>query len=426
MSETVLSIFKRAALIAREAGTETITAQHLGKALSSSTHPSLVMLAERFPCSDFDTQADDSPACRKKQYGYSVSSRVNKLLCVSQRLASSLSLSAEDPICIRISQFDMEDDFYVTQNQIRASADYFTILNWVEENIVPFKSSFPINSFENELSKLINMSATNEEINSKYLITELLNKWKRNKIEGGIWTIGGWAASGKHGLVNSIVLYLSDVEYPVLYYSLRSSKTLLSKRFVSISTGIPLHEMKEDRLSEAPVEAILSQKSSNIRVDFVNEYFYSFNLFFNDLQSKIEVSGIKVIVIDNLSDVVSHLFNANLHEKGTRLLLCKLRELCKENNILLLLLTPTNYHPISTDQQQCGPILSDIKYYHPVVSFADVVLLTSRPEAYSFLEFTSGESCLNKMEITLAKNIHWAIGSQVLPYNSTTGRVMLE
>jgi replicative DNA helicase len=176
---------------------------------------------------------------------------------------------------------------------------------------------------------------------------------------------------------------------------------------VSQQTKIPAEKFRNNNLNPEETELIFQkiQEYENIPL-YVYDYPF---LTVSDIEEILECNPpdfTEIIIIDSLQ-----LMAKNKKDQATKVLnkreltkiTFKLKKLAVKFNITILLIADIN---LISKKYYMRPLLSDIRKYAPIETYADLVLLLYRPEYYKIEEWddeyntpTNGEG-----EIIIAKN----------------------
>ena len=223
--------------------------------------------------------------------------------------------------------------------------------------------------------------------------------------------VGGRPAMGKTQFLVNLSLNISTT-VPVLYVTLDLSESLLTSRFISSVSEIPIGNILQHDLSEVQkfilsgVDKEFSKHQLFIYADCNN----SIAALKRHCQKQIRENGIRVIVVDYLQ-----LINSYQHRKYRELEVSyisrELKNMAKEYNVCVIassqLSRAVEYRGSIEGKR---PQLSDLRESGAIEQDADKVLFIHRPEYYKILEDYQGNSLVNLAEIIVAKNRNGCLG----------------
>jgi len=229
---------------------------------------------------------------------------------------------------------------------------------------------------------------------------------------GEFVVVGGRPSMGKTQFLINLSLHISQ-SFPVLYITLDLSEFLLTNRFISSVTGIPVHNILQNDLSE-------KQKKN---LSTIGDAFAKHQLFISDsgnhsieaikahCQKQIHANGVKVIVVDYLQ-----LMNSYKQRKYRELEVShisrELKLMAKENDVCVVASSQLS-RAVEGRYGLEGkiPQLSDLRESGAIEQDADKVIFIHRPEYYRCFEDSKGNSLVNLAEIIVAKNRNGRLGS---------------
>ena len=223
--------------------------------------------------------------------------------------------------------------------------------------------------------------------------------------------IGGRPAMGKTQFLVNLSLNISTTA-PVLYVTFDLSEFLLTARFISSVSEIPVGNILQHDLSE---------EQNNILSAIGNE-FTKRRLLIHDsgnnsiaalkahCQRQIRENGVQVIVVDYLQLMNSYKHRNN-RELEVSYISRELKNMAKENNICVIASSQLS----RAAEGRSGfygkrPLLSDLRESGAIEQDADKVLFIHRPEYYGITEDSQGNSLINWAEIIVAKNRNGCLG----------------
>jgi replicative DNA helicase len=235
---------------------------------------------------------------------------------------------------------------------------------------------------------------------------------------GEFVVLGARPGVGKTQFLVNVALHIS-LNQPVAFFSCDASLKVLSKRFISAVSGIPIIKIDRHELSDDDKEKLTN----------CTEEFKKHQLFINEgnaltiqaLRIKCEEAvrehGVKLIVLDNLHFLCkSH--NRYSRELEINYISQELRKIAVELNVCLLASSQ-----LSRSVEYRGgariPILSDLRESGAIEQEADKVLFLYCASYYNINEDEYGHSTENTAELHIAKNNSGELGMIPLKRDSS-------
>jgi replicative DNA helicase len=220
---------------------------------------------------------------------------------------------------------------------------------------------------------------------------------------GELIVIGGRPSMGKTQLLVNLSLTIS-LETPVLYFTFDLSEFLLTNRFISTLTGIPVADIFKNELTH----------EQRAQLDSIENEFMNRKLFVNDscnsslsalrthCKEQVENQGIQVIVVDYLQMMSSSKYR-NSRELEISHITRELKNIAKDFNVCVIATSQ-----LSRSVEYRGglkhPQLSDLRESGAIEQDADKVIFIYRPEYYGIESDADDNSTAGLAEIILAKN----------------------
>lgn len=227
---------------------------------------------------------------------------------------------------------------------------------------------------------------------------------------GEFIVVGGRPAMGKTQFLVNLSLNIST-RVPVLYVTLNLSESLLTSRFISAVSEIPVGNILQNDLDA---------KQKNRLFAIANE-FTKHQLFIHDCcdssiaalkalcQKQIQENRVQVIIVDYLQLICS--YKHRYRELELSYICRELKNIAKENSVCVIassqLSRSVEYRSGSEGKR---PLLSDLRESGAIEQDADKVLFIYRPEYYAYFEDAHGNSLINTVEIIVAKNRNGSLG----------------
>lgn len=220
---------------------------------------------------------------------------------------------------------------------------------------------------------------------------------------GELVVIGGRPSMGKTQFLVNLSLTIS-FETPVLYFTFDLSEFLLTNRFISSLTGIPVSSILKNELSHEQRDTL----------ELVENEFMNRKLFINDscnsslsalrkhCQEQIEKQGVQVIVVDYLQMMSSSKYRSS-RELEISYITRELKNIAKDFNVCVIATSQLS-RSVEYRSGLKHPQLSDLRESGAIEQDADKVFFIYRPEYYGIIEDEVGNSTAGLAEIILAKN----------------------
>lgn len=227
--------------------------------------------------------------------------------------------------------------------------------------------------------------------------------------ESDLIVIAARPAMGKTGLMTSMALMASQLNYNVGIISLEMSKKQISQRILSQKSGVDLMKIRNGTYDNDDFN-ILTNTASELK---------ELPLFIDDsagvtliqlktiVRNMVKEKGCKAVFIDQLNHINhSEKGRSKNDEVGT--ISRTIKALAKTYEIPIILL-----HQLSRSVEKRGgekiPILSDLRDSGNVEQDADMVIFIHRPEYYNILEDDLG-STEGMADLIIAKHRQGSVG----------------
>lgn len=228
---------------------------------------------------------------------------------------------------------------------------------------------------------------------------------------GEFVVVGGRPAMGKTQFLINLSLNISTT-IPVLYITLDLSESLLTNRFISAVSGIPVNKLLQHNLNEEQI-----YKLSSIDNEFAKRQLFIHDSYNSSIialkaccQKQIRENGVQVIIIDYLQLMTSpkH-YNRELE---VSYISRELKNIAKEHNICMIASCQLNRAvEYRVGLLEKRPQLFDLRESGAIEQNADMVLFINRPEYYKITEDPcAGNSLINRVDIAVAKNKNGPVG----------------
>jgi len=226
---------------------------------------------------------------------------------------------------------------------------------------------------------------------------------------GEMVVFGSRPAMGKTQLLVNIVLHVSK-NHPVLYFSFDLSPLILTARFVSALSGMPVQQILTGNFTKDQEELVNSAgKELKNRQIFINETGYNaVSLMKEQIVKHCRDKGVKMVVIDYLQMMGGGKYRHNRDLEISSI--CReLKHTAKEENISVIVTSQLN----RGTEYRGGtkrPMLSDLRDSGAIEEDADKVIFLYRPEYYHLTEDKHGISTKGIMHLIVAKNRNGGLG----------------
>ena len=227
---------------------------------------------------------------------------------------------------------------------------------------------------------------------------------------GELVVIGARPSMGKTQLLVNISLNIS-VSTPVLYFTFDLSEFLLTSRFISSLSGIPVNKILQHELTAAQKEnlASIETKFANYKILVNDSCNNSISALKAHCQKQIQENGVKVIVVDYLQMMSSNKYR-NSRELEISFISRELKNIAKDFNVCVIATSQLS-RAVETRGGSKHPQLSDLRESGAIEQDADKVIFIYRPEYYGLECDEDGNSTAGLIELILAKNRNGSLGT---------------
>lgn len=242
--------------------------------------------------------------------------------------------------------------------------------------------------------------------------------------------VGGVEGMGKTSFAVSLIIKMAiENQCPTTFFSLGISSQTLMARIICQQTNISSEKLRLGLLNENEIE-LVSKKIEKLESAPLRVYDYPF-LTVSDIEDTFLCSPPdeypEIIVIDSLQfiskskkDKVGKVLNKRELSEIT----FQLKNLAVQFNITIVVLTdfalPRERLKYYYTKR---PILTDVRKYAPLDTYADLVLLLYRPEYYKIDEWDDDEQSqtAGESEIIVAKNTNGGLDSVRVKFDGSKG-----
>lgn len=280
-----------------------------------------------------------------------------------------------------------------------------------EAGSYPLKESNKIDElFEETMQMISNPNHQTHIVKSGY---SGLDEIAAGFFPGEMVVFGSRPAMGKTQLLVNLVLNVSKT-HPVLFFSFDLSPLILTARFLSALSGVPVQKILTGKL--IPEEEKTVNEAGNQLKDrqiFINETgCNTVSLMREQIVRHCRDKGVKMVVIDYLQMMGGGKYRHNRDLEISSI--CReLKNTAKEEKISILVTSQLN----RGTEYRGGtkrPVLSDLRDSGAIEEDADKVIFLYRPEYYHISEDEQGISTKGIMYLILAKNRNGSVGETKL------------
>lgn len=254
---------------------------------------------------------------------------------------------------------------------------------------------------------------------------------KLDKITNGFQPSNLVLISGAHGmgkkefLVSLIRKMTIENHYSIVLFSLKMTAKQVIFQIVTQLTEINTEKLRSGLLNEDDKQLI---RNCTIAIEnsplYINDYPF---ITVKDIEETLSCSPPdfpKIIAIDSLQSIALNkkdTVGKVLNKKELAEITYELKKVAEKYNIAIIVLCSLDF--IKEKGNNYRPILSDLRKYAPVDTFADLVLFLYRPEYYKIDEWEDNEpsSTAGEAEIIVAKNNNGIIDSVKLKFDWKKG-----
>ena len=227
---------------------------------------------------------------------------------------------------------------------------------------------------------------------------------------GELVVVGSRPAMGKTQLMVNLSIRIGS-SYPILYVSFDLSPNILTARFISAITKIPVQKVlsgtldsEEDQRVKQSADVIASL---NILVN--DKGYHSMNEIQSSIVDHSKTHGTKMVIIDYLQLINIQQFRGNRDQEISYV--CReLKNTAKELDICIVLVSQLN-RGVEYRGYTKRPMLHDLRDSGSIEEDADKVILLYRPEYYHLTEDEHGISTKGVMDMIVAKNRIGSLGT---------------
>ena len=229
---------------------------------------------------------------------------------------------------------------------------------------------------------------------------------------GEFIVVGGRPAMGKTQFLINLSLSISTVT-PVLYVTLDLSEFLLTSRFLSTVSGIPVNNILQNDVSALLKNQLHATGEAFARRQLFIHYCDNTSIaaLKASCQKQIKEKNIQVVIVDYLQ-----LLSSSNHRKNRELEVSyisrELKNMAKDHNVCVI--ASSQLSRALESRYEKRPMLSDLRDSGAIEQDADKVLFIHRPDYYDVTEDDVGNDLVCVVEIMVAKNRNGPLGTVTL------------
>lgn len=229
-------------------------------------------------------------------------------------------------------------------------------------------------------------------------------------LPGEFVVIGGRPSMGKTQLLVNLSLNISQ-KTSILYFTFDLSEFLLTNRFISSLSGVPVSKILLKTLSNEENRKLTSlEQSIQKQLIFINDSCNnSISAFTAHCKKQVEENDVKIIIVDYLQ-MMSSSKHRNNREMEISYISKELKNIAKENNVCVIATSQLS-RAVETRGGYKKPHLSDLRESGAIEQDADKVIFIYRYEYYGITEDEEGNNTAGLMELIMAKNRNGNLGS---------------
>lgn len=228
---------------------------------------------------------------------------------------------------------------------------------------------------------------------------------------GEFVVVGGRPAMGKTQFLVNLSLHISKT-IPLLYVTLDLSGFLLTNRFISSISEIPVSDILQHKLSEEHKNRLASigNEFSKHQLFIHDSCINAITVLKTQCQKQVQENDIQVMIVDYLQ-LMTSFQHRNKREPEVSHISRELKNMAKEYNICVIASSQLSRAvEWRTGPEGKRPQLSDLRESGAIEQDADKVLFIHRPEYYGIVEDHEGRNLINLAEIIVAKNKNGPLG----------------
>lgn len=229
--------------------------------------------------------------------------------------------------------------------------------------------------------------------------------------------IAGRPSMGKSAVALNLALSASLKEGArVAFFSLEMSKNQCMGRFISMSSKVPLKNLKNGRLTDGEWSEVLKVSNTLSNLNFyVFDDMLSLSTIINQCKKLKIQKGLDIVFIDYIQNVCDTSIKGDNRTRELSVISRTLKLLAKELNITIVGLSQLSRAAEGRNEHR--PIMSDLRESGALEQDADVIIGVFREGYYS-------EEDKEKLELIVLKNRNGETGTLEFRWDGATQRVI--
>ena len=261
----------------------------------------------------------------------------------------------------------------------------------------------------NHLEHMANHGSTPCDVMTGF---EQLDKLLCGFDNGDLIVVGSRPGVGKTSFIISCALNNARAGVPVLYYSLNMTGVQVTKRFMSVVTGVGLDKIRAGKLTQKEQEDLVARtrELGELPLFIVSDAPRKIEDLCDHIEKQVKASKAGIVYIDYLQLLeckVTHTVENRYQEvsKFSR----SLKALAHQLNIPVVVTSQLNRKPEERQEKYdrilMRPNMYDLRDSGTICEDANLVFLLSRPELYyHYPEDEKGRDIRGLAEVVVAKN----------------------
>ena len=222
---------------------------------------------------------------------------------------------------------------------------------------------------------------------------------------GEFVVVGGRPAMGKTLFLVNLARNIAGT-FPVLFVTYDLSARLLTHRFLSSASEIPLGHIVRNDMDEHQKQRLAdaSDELTDLKLFISEDCPSSISALKALCREHIQENGVKIIIVDYLQMLSSlSKYHRGNREAEMSYICRELKKMAKENDVCFIVSSQLN-RSVESRGGSKRPQLSDLRDSGAIEQDADKVLFIHRPEYYGFTVNECGIPTSGIAEIIVAKN----------------------
>lgn len=227
---------------------------------------------------------------------------------------------------------------------------------------------------------------------------------------GELVVVGSRPAMGKTQFMINLSIRIGS-SCPILYVSFDLSPNILTARFISAITKIPVQKILSGTLDSEEDQRVRQSADviAGLNIFVKDKGYHSMNEIQSSIVDHSKQHGTKMVIIDYLQLINIQGFRGNRDQEISYV--CReLKNTAKELDICIVLVCQLN-RGVEYRGYTKRPMLHDLRDSGSIEEDADKVILLYRPEYYHLTEDEHGISTKGVMDMIVAKNRIGSLGT---------------